>query len=196
MMIMAPRDENELQHMLCTALEHDGPAAVRYPRGEGHGVEMDEQPQAITPGQAEMMFSGDKVLLIAAGSRVYPAQQAAEKLSQEGISCGLINARFIKPLDRELLLETAPGYDCVLTVEEQVLKGGFGNAVLELFSEELGSQFFASTEFARIGLPDEFIPQGDSEEIRREYGLDSEGIVNKVKSLLQNSSTGDFKRSG
>ncbi|MFW6278896.1 MAG: 1-deoxy-D-xylulose-5-phosphate synthase [Bacillota bacterium] len=178
--IMAPKDENELQHMLYTAVEEDQPVAVRYPRGEGRGVKLDQELSLLPTGEAEYLHQGEDVLLIAIGSRVYPALEAAELLQEEGVSTGVINARYVKPLDRKLLLESIPDYDYVLTVEEQVLNGGFGSAVLELINES----GLKGVNFKRIGLPDEFIPQGGMEEMRREYGLDSSGIVKTVQDMM------------
>ena len=140
MVVMAPKDENELQHMLKTAVEHDGPAAVRYPRGNVFGVELDEELSALDIGKAELLRPGKDLVMVAIGSTVQRAMEAAERLDSEGIEAAVINARFIKPLDRELILTWAKKTGRVITVEENMLQGGFGSAVLEMFEEESFSQ--------------------------------------------------------
>ena len=159
MVLMAPKDENELQHMLKTALEHPGPVAVRYPRGNGAGVELDEEPRAIPIGKGEILREGEDLLLIAIGSTVQTAMEAAERLEQQDIQATVLNARFVKPLDRDLILEWARKIGRVITIEENVLQGGFGSAVLEMFQE---ASFFPAF-FVRLGLPDAFIVPRESE---------------------------------
>ncbi len=177
MMVMAPKDENELQHMLFTAIKHSGPSAVRYPRGTGHGVEMDSELKKLTPGKAEYLREGEDVLIIAAGSEVYPALEAANIMAnRDNISVGVINARFVKPLDCRLFLDCIPNYDLVVTAEDHVLKGGFGSAVLEMINESK----LTEVRLERIGIPDEFVPQGSMEEMYAEYGLDADGIRNTI----------------
>src|SRR5688572_25548091 len=131
MVIMAPKDENELQHMLKTALQYDGPASVRYPRGVSLGVTMDRELSALPIGKAELLRDGTDVAIIAIGVSVWPALQAADQLSQEGLSTAVVNARFAKPLDQELIVEVAKRVRYVVTVEEGCKMGGFGSAVLE-----------------------------------------------------------------
>jgi 1-deoxy-D-xylulose-5-phosphate synthase len=181
MVLMAPKDENELRHMLKTAVEWPGPAAVRYPRGNGVGVEMDEEFRTIPVGKGEMLKEGKDVLLIAVGATVQPSLEAARRLEEQGIKAAVMNARFIKPLDRDLILEWARKTNRVVTIEENVLQGGFGSGVLELFQE---AGFFPSS-MLRLGLPDEFIPQGGQGVLRSLYGIDADGIERGVLSLLQ-----------
>jgi 1-deoxy-D-xylulose-5-phosphate synthase len=180
MTLMAPKDENELQHMLLTAIEHDGPAALRYPRGSGVGVPLDQTFRALPLGKAEVLRTGPAGVILAIGSMVYPAGEAANILAAEGIDLSVVNARFIKPLDRELILSLARDTGKIFTVEENALMGGFGSAVLELLEEE-GVE---GTEVMRFGYPDQFIEQGEQRELRKMYGLDSEGIAAGIRKAL------------
>ena len=182
--IMAPRDENELQHMLYTAINIDGPAVVRYPRGEGYGVELDDNLSIISSGEGEVLSSGEEVVLLPTGSRVYPALEAADILKDEGIDAGVVDPRFIKPLPEEMLMKLADSYKYIVTIEEQVLAGGFGSAVLEF----LNSKGVQGTFVKRIGLPDEFIPHGEMEMMRSQYGLDASSIADEVINLLEGQS--------
>jgi len=181
MVLMAPKDENELRHMLKTALDWPGPAAVRYPRGNGAGVVMDEELKALPIGKGEILKEGKDILLLAVGSTVQASVEAAERLERDGIHAAVLNARFIKPLDQDLILEWARKTDRVITVEENVLQGGFGSAVLEMFQE---ASFFPSS-MLRLGLPDEFIPHGAQGILRNLYGIDADGIERAAYSLLQ-----------
>lgn len=183
MVLMAPKDENELQHMLKTAVEHPGPAALRYPRGNGIGVALDEELHSLPIGKGEMVHEGEDVLIIAVGSTVAAALEAAARLETRSINAAVLNARFIKPLDEELILEWAKKIGAVVTVEENVLQGGFGSAVLELFQE---ASFFPK-DFVRLGLPDEFVPHGGQSILRNRYGIDAEGIEGAVLNLLKTS---------
>ena len=180
MTVMAPRDENELQHMLYTAIKHPHPTAVRYPRGEGLGVELDDQLQELPIGKAEILVEGEDLLIIAIGSRVSHAQTAADFLNKQGISTGVINARYVKPLDRELLLNKISKYKNVITVEEQVLMGGFGSAILELVNQEN----LDDINIKRLGISDEFVLHGDADKMRSKYNINTEGIVDAGLSLL------------
>ena len=136
MVVMAPKDENELQHLLATAIEHPGPAAVRFPRGNGLGVALDPDIKAIPLGEAELLRDGDDLAIVAIGTMVHPALEAAQELAAEGISVAVLNARFARPLDRDWILRLAERCGAVLTVEEHRGAGGFGSAVLELLSAE------------------------------------------------------------
>jgi 1-deoxy-D-xylulose-5-phosphate synthase len=182
MTLMAPKDENELQHMLLTALEHNGPAALRYPRGSGVGVPLDQTFRALPLGKAEVLRPGQDGVILAIGSMVYPAWEAANILATEGIELSVVNARFIKPLDRDLILSLARSVGRIFTVEENALMGGFGSAVLELLEEE-GVE---GTQVVRFGYPDQFIEQGEQPELRKMHGLDSEGIAAGIRKALGN----------
>ncbi len=181
MTIMAPKDENELQHMLQTALLHDGPVAVRYPRGNGVSVPLDQSLKELPVGKGELLRRGKDGALIALGTMVCPALEAAEILAGEGLDLAVVNARFVKPLDRDLILAMAGQTGRLFTVEENVLMGGFGTAVMELLEEE-GAHDVGVT---RIGYPDRFIEQGEQPELRAMYGLDAAGICRRVRTALQ-----------
>jgi len=184
MVIMSPKDENELQHMIKTAVEHDGPTAVRYPRGTGIGVPMDQELMSLPIGKAEILRDGDDVVIIAIGNMVKPSIDAAECLKTDGISAAVVNARFVKPLDEELLLKMARKTGRVVTVEEHALQGGFGSALLEC----LESNRLTGVKTHRIGLPDRFIEHGTQSMLRQKYGLDSDGILASVKDLMEKTS--------
>ena len=173
MTVMAPKDENELQHMLYTSVNYPYPTSVRYPRGEGLGVKLDQNLNKIEIGKAEVLKEGKDLLLLAVGSMVKPAENAAEILEKEGISASVINARFIKPLDEELIIEYVKKNNKIITIEEQALKGGFGSAVLEL----LNDRGIKNYELKRMGIPDNFVLHGDQDEMRSEYNLDQQGII-------------------
>jgi 1-deoxy-D-xylulose-5-phosphate synthase len=181
MVIMAPKDENELGHMLKTALEHPGPAALRYPRGQGVGVERERPYRSLPVGKAELLRPGRHLALWACGSTVWPAFEAAETLSQEGIEAAVVNARFVKPLDHSLLLEQARQMGFIVTVEENALAGGFGSAVLEVLQTAQLFEVFVH----RIGLPDRFIEHGSLKILRQKYGLDAGGIAESVRQALK-----------
>lgn len=181
MVVMAPKDENELQHMLKTAVEHGGPVAVRYPRGNGLGVTMDEKPQRLPVGKGEVLREGEDILLLAVGSTVQAAVDAAERLQENGVRAAVINARFVKPLDQELILAWAKKTGRIITIEENVLQGGFGSAVLEMLQE---AEYFP-INFVRLGLPDTFVPHGNQSILRNLYGIDAEGIENAAYSALK-----------
>jgi len=180
MTIMAPGDENELRHMLSTAVKMNGPVAVRYPRGNGWGVPLDETLVELPVGKGEILRQGDGGALLAVGTMVRPALAAAESLADEGIRLTVVNARFIKPLDRDLILDLARRTGTIITVEENALEGGFGTAVLELLEEEgLGG-----VRVRRLGYPDRYIEQGEQPELRAMYGLDTQGITRSVREFL------------
>ncbi|MBI5166490.1 MAG: 1-deoxy-D-xylulose-5-phosphate synthase [candidate division NC10 bacterium] len=181
MVVMAPKDENELQHMLKTAIYHPGPAALRYPRGQGHGVPLEERARLLPLGRAEVLLEGEDLALWAVGAMVYPALQAAEELRREGIEITVVNARFIKPLDEELLFDQARRIGRVLTVEENVLPGGFGAAVLEA----LERRGLARTGLRRVGLPDQVVEQGSPAQIRERFGLTAKGIAQTAREALE-----------
>jgi len=181
MVVMAPKDENELQHMLKTALDHSGPVAVRYPRGNGVGVSLDEELKALPIGKGELLREGKDLVFIAIGTAVQTALEAACRLEEQNIHAAVLNARFVKPLDQDLIFEWAHKTGCVITIEENVLQGGFGSAVLEMFQE---AAFFPKS-FLRLGLPDAFIPHGSQSILRNLYGIDADGIERAALSLLK-----------
>lgn len=179
MTVMAPKDENELRHMLYTALQHDGPVAIRYPRGRGIGVPMDPEYKTIPIGKAEILREGNGLQILAIGSMVYPSLNAAATLEKEGLSVGVVNCRFVKPLDKGLV-DIVSSSGRVLVVEENIRQGGFGGAILELFND-LGLK---NMSVKRIGLPDKFVEHGPQDFLREKYGLDSAGIIREARDLL------------
>jgi 1-deoxy-D-xylulose-5-phosphate synthase len=181
MIVMAPKDENEFQHMLKTAVGCEHPASVRYPRGAGVGAIMDDAPQALPIGKAEVLCEGTDLAIVAIGSTVYPALAAAEQLRREGIHVRVVNARFVKPLDRELLAETAGRLKKIITVEENALMGGFGGAVLEAL-EQMGIH---DVQVKRLGVGDEFVPHATQAELRSQYGIDEAGILRAARHILE-----------
>jgi 1-deoxy-D-xylulose-5-phosphate synthase len=182
MVVMAPKDENELQHMLKTALTYEGPASVRYPRGVSLGVPMDRELHEIPIGKGELLRDGTDVAIVAVGVSVWPAVKAAEQLNEEGLSTAVINARFVKPLDQELIVNLAKRVRYVVTVEEGCKMGGFGSAVLEALSE-VG----VTVKTRILGLPDWYIEQGPQDLLRERYGLTADGIYRSVKELVTKS---------
>jgi 1-deoxy-D-xylulose-5-phosphate synthase len=178
MAVAAPKDEDELQHLLFTAVNAGRPMAVRYERGSGHGVPLQSKFNTIPIGSWELIREGKDVAILAIGSTVYPSIAAAEQLTKEGISCTLVNARFAKPLDLSLLQKIAVQNSRIITVEENALAGGFGSAVLE------GLQGLISHEVKVkcLGIPDEFVEQGPQSLFRGLYHLDADGIADEVRS--------------
>lgn len=175
--LMAPKDEAEMRDMMLTAIDHPGPAAIRYPRGNGTGVDISGAPQKIALGKGEILRKGSDVAIIAYGSMVQPAIDAAEKLAADGIKPTVVNARFVKPLDEELILSIANENKILVTVEEAYLAGGFGSAVMELL-ESRGLQ--DKLKVVRMGVPDEIVPHGDPKKLLAQYGLDADGIAARV----------------
>lgn len=179
LVVMAPRDEQELRSMLHTALRLDGPAAIRYPRGAGFGVPQ-PRPEQMEIGRAEVLEKGRDAGVIAIGVMSTLALQAARALEAEGISLQVVNARFCRPLDVELYLEMFKKHKKIVTVEENVLAGGFGSALDEL-AQEAGS----SCRILRLGLPNTFIPQGTRAGLLERYGLDAAGIAAQILDFLK-----------
>ena len=179
MTILAPKDENELRHMLYTALKIDGPAALRYPRGAGLGAELDPEFHELPYGKAELPTDKGKIAFLAVGSMVDNASKAAIALAGDGIEAAVVNMRFVKPLDTELLRELAGRMELLVTVEENALAGGFGSAVLEFLSDE-----GLSVPVLRVGIQDAFIEQGTRQELWELCGLLPEQIAEKVKKYL------------
>lgn len=182
MTVMAPKDENELRHMLKTAVDFDGPISLRYPRGSGVGVDITEPMQALPIGKAEVLREGQDVSIWAIGSMVQSAAQAAEKLAEQGISAGVVNMRFVKPLDKELLLAQAKEYGKIVTLEEGVLQGGVGSAVLETLNE---AQLLTKCQVLTLGIPDEFVLHGDKKLLFKDLGLDVDAIVAKTAAFVK-----------
>jgi 1-deoxy-D-xylulose-5-phosphate synthase len=190
--VMAPKDEAELRDMLYTATEHDGPIALRYPRGSGTSVEIKKGFNAIPIGKAELLREGNDVTLIGIGNMVQVCVQAAEKLALSGIDAAVINARFVKPLDSEMLCHWALKTGRIITAEENVLTGGFGSAVLEMLEEKgvlQGSDESREEEespigIIRIGLPDAYVEHGTQKELRLRYGLNVDNIYEAARSMV------------
>jgi 1-deoxy-D-xylulose-5-phosphate synthase len=177
--LMAPKDENELQHMLRTAIEHPGPAAVRFPRGEGFGVPLDPDLKAIPVGESELLRDGDDAAIVAIGALVHPALEAAAELTAHGLSVAVLNARFAKPLDSARIVALARRCRALLTVEEHSGMGGFGGAVLEALAAA-----GAALPVRCLALPDQLVEHGDPAAQKHAFGLDAEGIAGAVQSLL------------
>lgn len=180
LVVAAPRDENELQKLVHTAVEHmaedRGAFAVRYPRGSGTGAPMDEELCSLPVGKGELLRDGGDVAIVAIGSAVAPAIEAANLLVAEGISCAVVDARYLKPLDEELILEVAGRCRRVVTVEENVVKGGFGSAVLELIAAKAPKGVAVDI----IGIPDQFVEHGNPGLLREKYGLTGQGIAKRI----------------
>jgi len=179
MTVAAPRDENELQHLLATAIASGRPFTVRYPRGAGIGVPLDERLQTLPIGKGEIRSAGKDICLLAYGSMVPVAEEAAVALSERGIDCGVANARFAKPLDLDLLRRVRESAPRVLTLEEHLAMGGFGSAVLEAFHREGWN-----TEGLRVhGIPDQFVEHSPAALQRANFKLDPAGVVETVLAL-------------
>jgi 1-deoxy-D-xylulose-5-phosphate synthase len=179
--VMVPKDENEFQQMIKTATECPMPVAFRYPRGKGMGVRREVSLQSIDIGKGEVLREGQDILIIAIGSTVYPSLRAAERLADVGIQAAVINSRFLKPLDGTLLCDWAKRTGKVLTVEENVLQGGFGSAVLELFQE----RGIFSIQVKRLGIPDTFVEHGPQTLLREKYGIDEKGIFKGIMEMFE-----------
>ncbi|MFC1712751.1 1-deoxy-D-xylulose-5-phosphate synthase [Candidatus Poribacteria bacterium] len=179
--IMAPKDEVELQHMLKTAIEWDGPAALRYPRSAGIGVPLPQELTSLTMGKAELLQEGQDVLLLAIGSMVYPAMEAAEMLSGSGVSAAVVNARFVKPIDRDLILPLIQNLGKVVTIEEHALRGGFGSAISEMLIEE---NAICGVQMGHMGIPDRFVEHGDRERLLQMNDLTPDGILQFTLKML------------
>ncbi|AGL02007.1 1-deoxy-D-xylulose-5-phosphate synthase [Desulfoscipio gibsoniae] len=180
MTIMAPADENELQHMLHTALQVNGPCAVRYPRGTGLGVALDLHSRALPVGQAEVLVEGKDITLLAVGNMVPVARRAAVMLKERGVLATVINARFIKPLDDECITRWAARTGRLITIEENTLAGGFGSAVLQL----LAAKEMPGIQVKCVGIEDVFIEHGGQSLLRKNYGLTPENIMNLAMQMI------------
>jgi 1-deoxy-D-xylulose-5-phosphate synthase len=180
MVVMAPKDENELRHMLYSALQVDGPAALRYPRGNGLGVPLDPDFKKLEIGKGEILREGSDIAILALGSMVYPSLEAAERLEALGIRATVINARFVKPLDEELICVLAAEKQFLVTAEEGTEAGGFGANVAALLHDRK-----IPTSILRIAVPDRIIPHGAPNLLHAKYGLDVDGIYERIKQFAQ-----------
>jgi 1-deoxy-D-xylulose-5-phosphate synthase len=181
MVIMAPKDENELQHMLKTAIDHPGPISLRYPRGEGWGVALDKDMKTLEIGKAEILRQGGDVVIAAIGHTVLPALKAAEELAPLGIDASVVNARFVKPLDKNLFRDLLTRVPRLITVEDHVVTGGFGSGLIEFLADE----GFTGIEVKRLGVPDRFIPHGTQDELRKMCGFDKDAIAQATLQLVR-----------
>jgi 1-deoxy-D-xylulose-5-phosphate synthase len=176
---MVPKDEDELADMMYTAMLHDGPSAIRYPRGAGPGVQVKQQPRALAIGVAEVIQDGHDVAIFGLGAMLPEAMRLAVMLEREGFSAAVINPRFAKPIDRECVAEYGRHCGLLVTLEDHVLAGGFGSAVLETLNElEL------AVPVVRVGWPDQFIEHGKVEALREKYGLTAEAALEKARPYL------------
>ncbi len=178
--VAAPMDENELQHLIYTAYRHKGPFAIRIARGAATGVQLDSELRELPLGKGRVVREGSDVVVFALGKPASAAVDAANVLADYGISCGVVNPIFVKPLDVDLLLDAARRVGRIVTVEENVLAGGFGSAVLEALSEAR----LENVAVHRIGMPDSFIEHGTAADQRRHLQLDAQGIVDQVLSVF------------
>ncbi|HPA16616.1 MAG TPA: 1-deoxy-D-xylulose-5-phosphate synthase [Verrucomicrobiae bacterium] len=176
---MQPKDEDEFADMLYTALLHDGPICVRYPRGAARGVKMKDVPRRLEIGKAELIREGSQVALWGLGNMLPMALEVADALEKDGVSCAVINPRFIKPLDEGLLMECARWARLIVTFEDHVVRGGFGSAALEVLSNR-----GATVPLVRIGWPDEFVEHGHLAALRAKHGLTTEAALVKIRAAL------------
>ena len=183
MVVMAPKDENELCRMLATAIAHNGPIAMRYPRGTAAGVEMDLDIKPLPIGKGEIITEGEDILIFAIGKSVCDALEARKRLNNEGISVQVVNCRFVKPLDADLIVSLAQKIPRIITAEENVLHAGFGSAVLECLMDA----GVTGIQVKRIGIPDTFVDHGKPALLRAKFGIDSDAIVQAAKTLAGES---------
>lgn len=186
MVLMAPKDENELRHMMKTMENYEaGPIALRYPRGAGRGVDCSEAPRILPVGKAEVLKEGTDLSIWAIGSMVEAAEKTAEILAGAGINAGVVNMRFAKPLDRELLYKQMQEVPFIVTMEEGVLAGGVGEAVLAAVNEEAERTSDFSCKVYNFGIPDELVPQGDRKLLMRDLGLDTATMANRIMEMVK-----------
>ena len=175
LVLAAPADENELQHMLKTGLYCGRPFVLRYPRGAGFGVEMDAKMKTLDIGKGVWLKKGTDLTIAAIGNRVHPALQAANALEKQGVSCGVINMRFVKPLDTQILDEALQISPRIVTVEDNALIGGFGAAVAEYLADK-GAAF----RLLRLGIPDQFVEHAKSAQLYEQLGLNAQQIEQRI----------------
>jgi 1-deoxy-D-xylulose-5-phosphate synthase len=181
LVIMVPKDEDEFQHMIKTATDCSMPVAFRYPKGKGVGVKRETVLKSIEIGKGEVLREGEDILILAIGSTVYPSLLAAERLEDIGIHTAVINSRFLKPLDGDLICDWAKRTGGILTVEENVLQGGFGSAILELLQQ----RGFLPAQVKCLGIPDLFVEHGPQALLRAKYGIDENGIFKEAKKMVE-----------
>src|SRR3954447_4591664 len=181
MVLAAPRDEAMLVHMLHTAVAHNGPFALGYPRGEGEGVALPAEPELVEVGRGELLREGERVALVGYGLGVALALGAAGTLEDNGFSPTVVDARFAKPLDAELLEQLARTHELIVTVEDNVLMGGFGSAVLESLADR---DLLGDTRVIRFGIPDRYVTHGKPNLLREEIGLTPEAIAARVAEAI------------
>ncbi len=186
MVVMAPKDENELRRMMVTALEYRGPVAIRYPRGTAEGATLEPRPEPIPLGTAEALTRGDDLLILAIGHMVPQSLIAQRLLKEQGIESTVVNCRFVKPLDEAMIIRLAREIPRIITVEENARQGGFGSAVLEL----LADQDIGPVSVKRLGIPDQFIEHGAVSVLRKNYGLDANGIADAARQMMAKNSAG------
>jgi 1-deoxy-D-xylulose-5-phosphate synthase len=180
MVVMAPKDENELRSMLAASMDHNGPIAVRYPRGKGTGVEIDEIVKPVPIGKGELLAEGKDILILAVGRPVYDALEASNILKKDGIEATIVNCRFVKPIDSDLVTELAKKIPRIITIEEHVLDGGFGSAIIEMLNDE----GITGCMIKRIGIPDSFVEHGPQDLLRSKYGIDAQSIVDEARKIM------------
>jgi 1-deoxy-D-xylulose-5-phosphate synthase len=178
---MAPKDENELQHMLKTAIEYSGPISLRYPRGEGWNVALDDRLHGLKIGTAEVLRDGTDLVIAAIGNTAIPALRAAQDLAPLGINAAVVNARFVKPLDVELFRDLLNKVPRLITVEDHVISGGFGSALVEFLADE----GITGVEIKRLGVPDRFIPHGTQDELKKICGFDKDAIAQAALQMMR-----------
>lgn len=181
MVIMAPKDENELQHMLKTAVDHPGPISLRYPRGEGWDVALDDELQRLEIGKAELLRDGSDLVIAAIGNTAIPALRAAQDLAPLGINAAVVNARFVKPLDEKLFRELLTRVPRLITVEDHAISGGFGSALVEFLADD----GITGVEVKRLGVPDRFIPHGTQDELKKICGFDKDAIAQAALQMMR-----------
>lgn len=179
--IMAPKDGKELQSMMHFAISHDGPVAIRYPRGESDDFSSISSDYDVSNLQAEVLIRGRDVCIIAIGNMVRAAYEAAVRLKAESIDCTVINGRFVKPLDENTIISECLNIENIITLEDNLIKGGFGSQVLELLSRKKMN----NKNFKILGLPDKFIEHGDTEDLMSAYGLDINGIMGHIREMMK-----------
>ena len=184
MVVCAPKDEQELRDLLYTGINSGKPFAIRYPRGAAYGVPT-EGFNEVPIGSWEELLEGEEIVILAVGYPVYQALQSAERLYKEGVRVGVVNARFVKPMDEEMLLDLANRYELFLTVEDNTIVGGFGSGVLEFFARK-----GVLKRVVNLGVPDRFIEHGNQNLLRKKVGIDAEGIERAVKDLLSRKALG------